>query len=158
VSKEEVIRTLKRISRQLSKIQEMLRTRESTKTDYSIVTIFVGFIPIFLFMLSYFQAYSTEYFITFAFLGFFVGVSFIWAMIQVAKMESPFTYSLTLFLPLFIIFLPLLWSILVTFHVISTSTTFQNLSIATISIYATFFFAYFVIEFLYRKLIVRTES
>lgn len=161
MSKEEVIDQMKRINEQLIEIQGMLKTRESTKTDYSIVTILVGFIPVFLFMLAYFGAdprYSTEYFTTLAFFVFFAGVSFIWAMIQILKAESPFTYSLTVLLPLFILFLPLLWSILVTLKVLIVGAVFQQLAIVIMVIYAFVFFAYFGIELLYRKLIVRTDK
>jgi len=160
VSLKEVTKQIKELNERLIAIHEMLEKRESTRTEYSILTIFAAFIPVFLFMLSYFgvNPHSTEYFITLAFLMFFAGTSFVWAMIQVAKAKTPFTYSLTFLLPLFIIFLPLLWAVLVTLNVLPVITVFRQVSIAIICIYAAVFFVYFAIELMYRKLIVRNRS
>jgi len=160
VSIEEVLEEMKKISGQLIKIQESLEKRESTKTEYSIVTIFIGFIPIFLFLISYFQdnpGHLIEYFMTFALFVFFFGASLIWAIIQIARTKTPFTYSITLVFPLFVIALPFIFSVLVTLHVLSVSSTIEQLAIIVIVIYATVFFVVFAIDLLYRKLIVRTK-
>lgn len=160
VSEEEVIEEIEKINMQLIKIHESLQKRETIKTDYSIVTIFAGFIPLFLFLISYFQAnpeHTLAYFITLALFVFFGGASFIWAIIQIARAETPFTYSIALLLPLFVIFLPLLWSVLVTCQMLSVAPIFKQIAIGIIGIYAVVFFGYFVIELLYGKLIMKKE-
>jgi hypothetical protein len=160
MSMDELIEELRKINQKLAEIQEVFEKRESMKMDYNIIMIFAGFIPIFLFLISYFQTnpgHFTEYFLTLAFFVFFACTSFIWAIIQIAKAETPFTYSLTLLMPLFIVFLPLLWAILIILHILPTTTVFEGIANITIIIYAIIVFVYLAIELLYRNLIAKTK-
>jgi len=155
----EVLEELKKIHRQLVEIQKTLTKGESTKTEYSIVTVFIGFVPFFLFLISYFHGnpdHLIEYFMTVALFLFFFGASLVWAVVQIAKTKTPFAYTITIAFPLFIIALPFIFSVCVFLDVLPISQTFEYLAIVVITIYAVVFLAIFIINLLYNKLIAKS--
>jgi hypothetical protein len=155
----ETLEELRKINRQLAEIQEIFAKGESAKSEYSIVTILIGFTPIFLFLISYFQGNPDQmlgYFMTGALFVFFFGMSTIWAIVQIARTKSPFTYSIAVGFPLFIIALPFVFSVLVLLHILPVSQPLEYLAIVVLIIYAVVFFAIFIIDLLYSKLVSRS--
>ena len=143
---------------QLIEIRDILEKQNKESRDFNIIAIFMGFSPIFIFLLSFMQQNSLEYWIIFLFFAFFFGICFIWSIIQVAKAETQFTYGLALFLPLFIIALPLVLSVLIAAQVIRGYEAYFQLSLVIIIIYAIVFFVIFEINFLYERIILREKK
>jgi hypothetical protein len=158
MSRDDVLEELRKVNEALSQIEKTLKESKSTGTEYNIIAIFIGFTPIFLYLLTIFQSnepMSIEYYTTLSLFIFFSATALIWAINKIARADTPFIYSIALVFPIFLVALPFVLSILAVLDLFSFPSPFEQLPFVIIAVYAVVFFAIFSINVLYNRLIER---
>ncbi|MHA1676825.1 MAG: hypothetical protein ACTSU6_06565, partial [Candidatus Njordarchaeales archaeon] len=161
---EELTELLERIIILLNDIKDDLEKGSKNTLDYSIISIFIGFIPIFLFVFSFIQSNPDIqispfiYWTLLCFFAFILSTCFIWAVKKIGEMETPLTIGLTFALPIFIVSMPLILSILIIFQIIQTAKIWWNMALIVIIGYAIFFSAICLIHFVFAWILKRVRE